>query len=164
MHGCCHVCIIVLLECDHDDVLLPVDEEMLAENVGRDTRLRCNGGDSQDDPLLILEEELLLADNERSSNRTSPAFKEGGSLNVQLQSLMYHYIAIPVVEARLFIIGELTMPVVFCCFILLALNLSKNKLRLICSTFIGTVSQVQFMLYSFAPHLIVISYLSYTFL
>jgi len=35
---------------------------------------------------------------------------------------------------------------------------SENKLTLVCSTLIGIVNQLQLMLYSFSPNLIVISY------
>jgi hypothetical protein len=98
---------------EHDDELLPLDEEILAENVARDSRLHCGSGDGQDDPLLLLEEELSMTDDQHQSEAKLAALNEGCQLSLRFQGLLYHYVAVPVVRARLFVIGKALLEIYY---------------------------------------------------
>jgi hypothetical protein len=91
---------------EQDEELLPLDEEILAENVARDSRLHCGSGDGVDDPLLLLEEELSMTEDQNQNPAKYAAINEGCQLSLRFQCLLYHYVAVPVVKARLFVIGK----------------------------------------------------------
>lgn len=65
--------------------------------------LRLDGvSTDDDDPLLRLEEEICMETRKEEADR-----KEGCNINGWLQGVLFYYIALPVIKARVVIAGEL---------------------------------------------------------
>lgn len=66
-----------------------------------DRAANLDDDDDDDDPLLRLEEEILQTQtrNEEAKKR------EGCNLNSWLQGILYYYVALPVIRARIAITG-----------------------------------------------------------